>query len=170
MVVCYGFTQAQSNHTHFFQHSSNDQLAILIVYIDDVILRGNNLPALESLKGILDDSFEMKDLGSLWYFLDIEVVWSSQGICLSQREYVIDPLTENNLLLCKPTVVLMDQNEKLLDVPNVRINKTHYQRLVRKLIYLAHTSPNICHTIRIVNSCMIPMSTISKLSTGFSTI
>ncbi|XP_020593135.1 uncharacterized protein LOC110033481 [Phalaenopsis equestris] len=52
-------------------------------------------------------------------------------------------------------VFLMDPNEKLADFSNiVLVNNTPYQRIVKKLIYLAHTRPNICHTVGIVSQFM----------------
>ncbi|CAL9029200.1 unnamed protein product [Prunus brigantina] len=40
----------------------------------------------------------MKDLGDPKYFLGIEVARSANGICLSQRKYVLDLLAETGLL------------------------------------------------------------------------
>ena len=40
-VKSLGYTQAQSDHTLFFKHSSN-KVAILIVYVDDIIITGND--------------------------------------------------------------------------------------------------------------------------------
>ena len=42
----------------------------------------------------------MKDLGSLKYFLGIEVSWSSSGIFLSQRKNELDLLQETGMLAC----------------------------------------------------------------------
>ena len=128
VVVGHGFSQAQSDHTLFFRHSPENRIAILIVYVDDIILTGDDVSALSSLKAVLAASFEMKDLGTLRYFLGMEVARSSRGICLSQRKYVLDLLSDTHLLLCKPVATPMDPNEKLFDVPDiVPIDKTQFQ-------------------------------------------
>jgi hypothetical protein len=44
----------------------------------------------------------MKDLGQLRYFLGIEVARSKQGISLSQHKFVLDLLSEIEMLACKP--------------------------------------------------------------------
>ncbi|XP_020598202.1 uncharacterized protein LOC110037820, partial [Phalaenopsis equestris] len=81
----------------------------------------------------------------------MEVARSSRGTCLSKRKYV-NLLTKTSLLLCKPVVILMDPNEKLADVSNVLlVNKTRYQRIIGKLTYVAHMSPNIFQTVGIVH-------------------
>jgi len=72
-----GFTQAQSDHTIFYKHSKDDKGAILIVYVDDIIVTGDDQTELESLKGYLSSKFELKDLGALKYFLGMEVAKAS---------------------------------------------------------------------------------------------
>ena len=47
---------------------------------------------IELLKSYLSKHFHMKDLGLLRYFLGIKLARSKEGICLSQRKYVLDLL------------------------------------------------------------------------------
>ena len=51
----------------------------LLVYVDDIILTGNNSSACLSFKQFLDRCFGIKDLGKLKYFLGIEVAHGSSG-------------------------------------------------------------------------------------------
>ena len=83
------FTQGQTNHTLFYWHLSNGKITILIVYVDDIILTGNDLEEMERLKDVMAREFEIKDLGPLRYFLGMEVVRSRKGIVVSQRKYTI---------------------------------------------------------------------------------
>ena len=48
----------------------------LLVYVDDIIVTGNDEKEKEALKNCLAREFEIKDLGKLRYFLGIEVAWS----------------------------------------------------------------------------------------------
>lgn len=64
--------QAQTDHTLFFKHQ-NSKITILIVYVDDIILTGDDNGEMERLKQNLVSEFEIKDLGSLRYFLGMEV-------------------------------------------------------------------------------------------------
>ncbi|CAL2240655.1 unnamed protein product [Prunus armeniaca] len=61
---------------------------------DDIIVIGNDAEEQLKLQKYLSQEFEMKDLGDLKYFLEIEVARSKTGIFLSQRKYVMDLLTE----------------------------------------------------------------------------
>ncbi|RVX16134.1 Copia protein [Vitis vinifera] len=60
-------SQNQADHTLFYNHSSNDKLARLIVYVDDIIFTRDNLAKLERLKKFFAKEFEIKDLGTLKY-------------------------------------------------------------------------------------------------------
>ena len=72
-------SQSQADHTLFYNHSSNDKLAILIVYVDDIIFTRDNLAKLERLKKFFAKEFEIKDLGTLKY-LGMEFGRSKEGI------------------------------------------------------------------------------------------
>lgn len=61
----------------------------LIIYVDDIIITRND-EEISSLQEHLTIEFEMKNLGSLKYFLGIEVAQSNQGIFLSQKKYILD--------------------------------------------------------------------------------
>ena len=78
-------------------------MTILIVYVDDIILTGDNTREVERLKKVLATEFEVNDLGQMWYFLGMEVAKSRKGIIISQRMYVLDLLTETVMLGCKPS-------------------------------------------------------------------
>jgi hypothetical protein len=73
------------------------------VYVDDIIVAGNNLKQIQELKTYLGNCFKLKDLGVLKYFLGIEVAHSAQGIFLSQRKYVLEILEETSFLGAKPS-------------------------------------------------------------------
>ena len=87
----------------FFKQSNDGRMTILIMYVDDIILTGDNTGEVERLKKVLATEFEVNDLGQMWYFLGMEVAKSRKGIIISQRMYVLDLLTETVMLGCKPS-------------------------------------------------------------------
>ncbi|CAH9105932.1 unnamed protein product, partial [Cuscuta epithymum] len=129
-----GYTQAQSDHTLFYKHSAEGKVAVLIVYVDDIVLTGDDQGELAALKNFLAQQFEIKDLGNLKYFLGMEVARSQKGIMICQRKYVLDLLKETGLLGCKPVSTPIDPNQKFGRTGKEEVvDKTKYQQLVGKL-------------------------------------
>ena len=71
--------------THCFL-TQRASFIVLLVYVDDILLTGNNLDCVNSLKKLRDDRFGLKDIGSLRYFLGLEVARTDAGIDLTQRK------------------------------------------------------------------------------------
>jgi hypothetical protein len=133
----YGFQQSNLDHTLFLKHHLG-KVTALIVYVDDMIITGDDSEEIARLQEQLATEFEMKNLGGLKYFLGIEVARSKHGIFLSQRKYILDLLSEVGLLDCKPADTPIIQNHRLGEYPDqVPTDKGRYQRMVGKLIYLS---------------------------------
>jgi Reverse transcriptase (RNA-dependent DNA polymerase) len=86
------------------------------VYVDDIVLNGNDTVQMKRIKSSLATEFEMKDLGPLHYFLGTEVASSPNGIFLSQQKYVLELLHETGMLGCRPTNTPIDPNHGLKGV------------------------------------------------------
>src|SRR4051812_16750931 len=105
-------------------------------YVDDIVIAGDNVEEIQRLKNRLGKEFEVKDLGQLKYFLDIEIARSPRGIVLSQRKYVLDLLLETGMLGCKVASTPVEQNHKLSTEGGDFMDKKQYQRLVGQFLYL----------------------------------
>lgn len=112
----------------------------VLVYVDDIIIASSCDHATALLKKALEVSFKLRDLGTLRYFLGLEIARSSNGITLCQRKYILDLLTETGLLGCKPASIPMDPSVKLSSEGGDLIeNPEVYRRLIGKLLYLTFT-------------------------------
>ena len=65
MIKSHGYSQGQTNHTLFVKHSSNKRVTVLIVYVDDIILTGDDFNEMEEIKRLMAMEFEIKDLGTM---------------------------------------------------------------------------------------------------------
>ncbi|RVX06515.1 Retrovirus-related Pol polyprotein from transposon RE1 [Vitis vinifera] len=154
-VLKLGYKQGQADHTLFVKKSHAGKMAILIVYVDDIILSGNDMEELQNLKKYLSEEFEVKDLGNLKYFLGMEVARSRKEIVVSQRKYILDLLKETGMLGCKPIDTPMDSQKKLgIEKESTPVDRGRYQRLVGRLIYLSHTRPDIGFAVSAVSQFM----------------
>ena len=89
------------------------------------------------------------------YVLGIEVAYSKNGIILSQQKYVLDILAETGFMDCRPAKTPMEVNHKLtLNDDEPKTNAGEYQRLVGRLIYLAHTRLDISYAVNILSQFM----------------
>ncbi|CAJ2655949.1 unnamed protein product [Trifolium pratense] len=155
VMVGLGFKQSQGDHTLFVKHSKSGGVTVLLVYVDDIIVTGDNEEEQQMLSQHLAKEFEIKTLGKLKYFLGIEVAHSKKGIFISQQKYITDLLQETGKTACKPACTPIDPNIKLGNAEeDVAVNKERYQRLVGKLIYLSHTRPDVAFAVSLVSQFM----------------
>ncbi|RVW74747.1 Retrovirus-related Pol polyprotein from transposon RE1 [Vitis vinifera] len=150
----FGYRQSNSDHTLFLK-KQHGKITTLIVYVDDMVVTRNDPEERKALQNYLSREFEMKDLGPLKYFLGIEVSRSSEGIFLSKKKYALDLLQETGMLGCQPVNTPIEEGLKLCVEPNqVSTDKGRYQRLVGRLMYLAHTRPDLAYALSVVSQYM----------------
>ena len=150
-----GYKQGNGEHTLFFKRSSPTLLTLLIVYVDDIIITGNNSTEILSLEEQLDQNFQVKRLGPLKYFLGIEFDRSSDRILMTQQKYILDLLEETKHTQCRTSDTPIEANHRLtLDDNDPKIEITSYQKLIGKLLYLSHTRPDICFTVNVLSQFM----------------
>ena len=123
----------------------------LLVYVDDIILTGNDPKLCIDFKSYLDPCFHIKDLGALKYFLGIEVARDTQGVFLCQRKYAMEIIDECGLLGSKPIDSPIELNHKLALASRKPLsNPTQYCHLIGRLIYLTITRPELSYAIHIL--------------------
>ena len=113
-----GFLQAQGDHTLFYKRSSSGGVTILLVYVDDMIVTGNDLLGIDQLQDQLKKEFEIKALGQLKYFLGIEVAHRDGELFLSQRKYITDLLDYACMQDCKLASTPIDAKHCIGSSPN----------------------------------------------------
>ena len=97
----------------------------------------------------------MKDLGTLSYFLGLEVISSSDGYYLSQTKYASDLLSKADIIDNKIVSTPLEYNVKLTPLDGEPISDaTRYCQLVGSLIYLTVTRPDILHAVGMVSKFM----------------
>ncbi|RVX12571.1 Retrovirus-related Pol polyprotein from transposon RE1 [Vitis vinifera] len=86
VVKKHGFIQCQADHTLFMKHSKEGEMTLFIIYVDEIIITGDDEERIGNLKKLLAREFEIKDLGQLKYFLGMEVGRTKEGIVVTQRK------------------------------------------------------------------------------------
>nr|GEV16718.1 ribonuclease H-like domain-containing protein [Tanacetum cinerariifolium]GEY23953.1 ribonuclease H-like domain-containing protein [Tanacetum cinerariifolium] len=141
-----------------FTKKSDKVFIALLVYVDDIVITGNDLAKIEKFKIFLRSKFKIKDLGKLKYFLGIKVLNNKEGICLNQRKYCLELLHEYGLLAAKhvnnPLLENTTLNHIETDDDHLLDNIGNYQKLVGKLIYLTNTRPDISYVVPCLSQYM----------------
>lgn len=149
-----GFQQSHADYS-LFTKVCGHSITVVLLYVDDMIIAGNNEEAISQLKQFLSGCFRIKDLGPLKYFLGVEVARSKAGISICQRKYTLDILEEAGLLGVKPAKVPMEPDLVLTTTGGDALkDPTRYRRLVGKLIYLTITRPDITYAVNNLSQFM----------------
>ena len=98
-----------------YKKVSGSSVAFLILYVDDILLIGNDIEFLDSIKGYLNKSFSMKDLSEAAYILGIKIYRdrSSRLIGLSQSTYLDKVLKKFKMDQSKKGFLPVSQGVKL---------------------------------------------------------
>lgn len=113
LLLSLHYKQSPFDHSLFTKLRGNTFIALLI-YVDDLIIYGNDIGAINHLKHILDTAFKIKDLGNLQYFLDLEITRSPLGISICQCKYALELLHNTGLRVVKPYHTLMTKLTNIL--------------------------------------------------------
>ncbi|KAM1496473.1 hypothetical protein ACFX13_031508 [Malus domestica] len=131
-----------------FVKSSGSSLVILLLYVDDIILTGNDPKLITQVITDLTKEFDLKDLGSLHYFLGIQITRTAEGLFLSQEKYVHDLLQKTEMLKSKPCATpCLPYNRLLKDDGDPFNHPTLYRSIVGALQYLVFTRPDIAFPV-----------------------
>ena len=161
------FSSSAHDSTLFIRKTKNGTV-VLLLYVDDMIITGDDSIGIKELKQFLCQHFEMKDLGPLSYFLGLEVLSSGDGLFLSQAKYASDLVSQAGLTGCKIEHTTLEPNIRFTPQYGTLLNDaTFYRQLVGSLIYLTVTR-RIFHTmfILLANAWLIHAPHIMLLSFG----
>ena len=121
---------------------------ILILYVDDLLLLGEDLSKIEDVKRQLGKLYQMKDLGPASSYLGIRITRdrNTRAIWIDQQVYIEKALKRfklqdaNSTKTPLPAGIHLEKSE----VPVALDTKTYYQQIIGTLIYAAiGTRPDI---------------------------
>jgi len=98
----------------------------------------------------------MKDIGLTHYFLGLEVCQEEGHIFLGQGRYTVDILSRFHMGDCKPMSMPLITNWKKLHASDFElVDPTRYRQLIRSLMYLVNTRPDICFSFNTLSQFMV---------------
>ena len=76
-----GFAVNEADRCVYYRHGGGNSV-ILCLYVDDILIFGRNIDAINEVKSFLSKSFDMKDLGEANVILNNKLIKDESGITL----------------------------------------------------------------------------------------
>ncbi|KAA0049915.1 gag/pol protein [Cucumis melo var. makuwa] len=89
-IKSYGFDQ-NVDEPYVYKKINKGKVAFLVLYVDDILLIGNDVGYLTDVKDWLAAQFQMKDLGEAQYVLGIQIIRDRMGFHLSKEQCAKTP-------------------------------------------------------------------------------
>ena len=151
VVHAAGFTSSEHDAA-LFTHTSDRGRTLLLLYVDDMLITGDDQKYIAFVKKKLSEQFKMSDLGHLSYFLGIEVDRTNDGYYLSQHRYTRELISRSGLTDTRTAATPMEQQLQLRFTDGIPLkDPSRYRRLVGSLVYLTVTRPDIAHAVHILS-------------------
>jgi hypothetical protein len=113
-LVGFDFKQCEADPCIFVHTNDKGEKTYIALYVDDLLIAGENDNDIAKIKKALSEQFEMKDLGIARKFLGMEIEYSDDGsIKIYQSEYIQRLLKRHRMLNCNSVTTPLDTSIKL---------------------------------------------------------
>ncbi|MBY3556132.1 hypothetical protein HGI15_22655, partial [Modestobacter lapidis] len=159
-VKSFGFLQ-NMDEPCVYKKVSGSAVTFLVLYVDDILIIGNDVGMISSVKLWLSSNFSMKDLGEATYILGIKIYRdrSKRLLGLSQSMYIDKILkrfsmenSKRGLLPFRHGIHLSKDMSPKTDQEREHMSKIPYASAVGSLMYaMLCTRPDISHAVSVVS-------------------
>nr|GEW75962.1 copia protein [Tanacetum cinerariifolium] len=143
-LVSKGFSKGFIDPTLFITKHGEDILLVQI-YVDDIIFGSTNPKLSKQFEKLMHNKFEMSVMGELKLFLGIQIYQSPRGIFINQAKYAQEILIKHGMTSCDSIGTPMATKHLDADFSGTSVDQTKYQSMVRALMYLKTSRPDIVH-------------------------
>lgn len=146
-LISWGFYNSKSDHSLFILRTKGFVVFILI-YVDDILITGNNSIFFKTFVQRLNQLFSLIDLGPAFYFLGVEICKNSKGLFLSQSKYTLDLLKRFGMMDCAPVSTPMVTGKQYSKQDGIPMTGPYlYRQAIGSLQYLTTTRPDIAYSV-----------------------
>lgn len=137
-LIQQGFVICQTDTSLFVRHCARS-ITILLVYVDDILVTGNDQKFISDLLQLLSSCFDMRHLGLMKHFLGLEVEHHPNGMVFSQANYAKFILEKAGMLNCKECTSPLFTKKVTPSTENKYYDPSFYKSLVGALQYITIT-------------------------------
>ena len=134
--------------TILFLKKKNNDLLVVQVYVDDIIFGATNEDLCQKFAELMQKEFEMRMMGELVIFLELQIKQIKEGIFINQTKYVREMLKkfgmENAKEMGTPMSPTCRPNK---DESGKSVNKKFYRDMIDSLLYLTVSRPDILFSV-----------------------
>lgn len=152
-LLSWGFQNTKSD-TSLFILKGKDHIIFLLIYVDDIIITGNNTKFLDVFIKQLNVVFSLKNLGELHYFLGIEAHRDASGMYLKQSKYIGDLLNKFKMEHASSCPTPMVTGKQFTVEGDKLQEPTVFRQAIGGLQYLTHTRPDIAFSVNKLSQYM----------------
>ena len=134
--------------------ASGSIVSFLVLYVDDILLVGNDIPTLQDVKSWLGKCFAMKDLGEAAYILGIRILRdrSKRLIGLSQSTYLDKVLKRFSMQDSKKGELPIQSKSPSTEVEIAEMSRIPYASAVGSIMYaMTCTRPDVALSLSMVS-------------------
>nr|GFA99043.1 retrovirus-related Pol polyprotein from transposon TNT 1-94 [Tanacetum cinerariifolium] len=143
-LVSKGFSKGSIDLTLFITKHRGDILLVQI-FVDDIIFGFMNPNLSKRFEKLMHSKFEMSMIGELKFFLGIQIHQSPRGIFINQVKYAQEILIKHGMTSCDSVGTPMATKHLDADLSGTLVDQTKYRSMVRALMYLTASRPDIMH-------------------------
>ena len=111
-LISAGFSVSEADRCVYYRHGGGESV-ILCLYVDDILIFGTYINAINEVMSFLSKSFDMKDLGEADVIFNIKLIKGDDRITLSQSHYVEKVLNRFEFKDSKPSSTPYDPSVTL---------------------------------------------------------
>lgn len=160
-MIDHGYQRANYDHCVFVKRVDDGEFIILLLYVDDMLIVGQNSEKISKLKNEMKKYFSMKDLGPAKHILGMSIHrdQTKHKLWLSQEKYIEKVLEyfhmENAMPVATPLAshfCLSSKQSTTTDIENQEMNKVPYASAVGSLMYaMVYARAYITHAVGVVS-------------------
>jgi hypothetical protein len=162
-ILSLGFVRSKVDH-YIYSKEEGKNFIYVALYVDDMLLIGNNMNAIKEVKKQLSSKFDMKYLGAMNFILGMEIKRdrATRNIWLNHKKYIETVLKRSNIQDCKPMKVSIPVGSRLTVEQCPRTQEeikemacVPYASVVGSLMYvMVCTHPDIVHAMGVLSRYM----------------
>ena len=120
-MVDFNFQQCEADSCIFVHTNTNEEKTYIALYINDFLIAEENKDDIATIKGLLGERFEMKDLSIAERFLGMEIEYGEEdgSVKLHQEGYLRNLLMCHGMQNCNPISMPLDTSVKLTKATDI---------------------------------------------------